>query len=83
MKALKISLSESTRPSALILGIQHHLVDLYQFCSIMPLGQKIGLPRGSHDLHRLILGKHREYQVSKPCGFRQEDLFMFSLYKPA
>ena len=25
---------------------------------------------------------HTKYQGSRPCGFRQEDFFTFSLYKP-
>ena len=25
---------------------------------------------------------HTKYQGSRPCGFRQEDFFMFSLYMP-
>ena len=25
---------------------------------------------------------YTKYQVSRPCGFRQEYVFMFSLYKP-
>ena len=25
---------------------------------------------------------HTKYQGSRPCVFRQEDFFMFSLYKP-
>ena len=29
----KIFLSETTRPRALIFGMKHHLVDLYQVCS--------------------------------------------------
>ena len=29
----KILLSETTRPRALIVGIMHHLVNLYQVCS--------------------------------------------------
>ena len=26
---------------------------------------------------------HTKYQGSMPCGFRQEDFLMFSLYKPS
>ena len=25
---------------------------------------------------------HTKYQDSMPCGFKQEDFFIFSLYKP-
>ena len=28
----KIFLSETTRPKALVFGMKHHLVDLYQVC---------------------------------------------------
>ena len=37
---LKILLSETTRPSALIFGMKHHLVDLYQVCSNYAPGAK-------------------------------------------
>ena len=33
MKTLKIFLSDTTRLRALIFGMQHHLVGLYQSCS--------------------------------------------------
>ena len=36
----KIFLSETTRPRALIFGMKHHLVDLYQDCSIYAPGIK-------------------------------------------
>ena len=32
------------------------------------------------EVHYMML--HTKYQGSKPCGFRQEDFFMFSLYRP-
>ena len=54
----KIFLSETTRPSWLIFGLWHHLVDLYQVCSNLPLGLKMGPPRGPHILHRLIKGNY-------------------------
>ena len=50
----KIFLSETTKPRALIFGMQHHLVDLYQVCSNYSRGAKNGSFRGSHVLHRLI-----------------------------
>ena len=62
-----------------------------------PLGQDHFWPQG-HNLNKLggpgsnlnKLGRgplvlvmlHTKYQSSMPCGFRQEDFFMFSLYKP-
>ena len=51
-------LSETTRPRALIFGMHNHLVDLYQVCSNYAPGAKDSPPRGSHVLHRLIMGKH-------------------------
>ena len=50
----KIFLSETTMHRALILGMKHHLVNLYQVCSNYIPGAKIGWPPGSHVLHRLI-----------------------------
>ena len=32
------------------------------------------------EVHKMML--HTKYQGSLPCGFRQEEFFMFSLYKP-
>ena len=44
----KIFLSETTRPRALIFGMWHLLVDLYQVCSnyVLSLGPKMTPPRG-------------------------------------
>ena len=50
---LKIFLSETTRPRALIFGMYYHLVDLYQLCSNYALGAK----PGSHMFH---IGLYRE-----------------------
>ena len=50
----KIFLSETIRHRALIFGIKHHLVDLYQVCSNYAPGAKNGPARASHVLHRLI-----------------------------
>ena len=38
-----------------------------------PLGGAIFGPRGI--IHKVML--HTKYQGSRPCGFRQEDFFMF------
>ena len=57
----KIFLSETIRPRALIFGMKHDLVDLYQVCS-----NYAPLPKGSHVLHRLILGKHCKSSCLKP-----------------
>ena len=38
----KIFLSETTRPRALILGMKHHLVDLYHICSNYAPGAQHG-----------------------------------------
>ena len=50
----KIVLSDATRPRALIFGMKHHLVNLFQVCSIYIPGAKNGSPLGSHVLHRPI-----------------------------
>ena len=38
----KIFLYETTRPRALIFGMKHHVVDLYQICSNYTPGAKNG-----------------------------------------
>ena len=53
----KIFLSETTRPRALIVGMQHHLVDLYKVCLNYAPRVKMASPRGSHNLLRLKYGK--------------------------
>ena len=52
----KIFLSETIRHRALIFGMYHHLVDLYQVCSKMPQGLKMARPWG----HMLTIGLYRE-----------------------
>ena len=52
---------------------------------VTPWGGPIFGPRGiiktsSVEVHMMML--HTKYQDSRPCGFRQEDFFMFSLYNP-
>ena len=32
------------------------------------------------EVHEVML--HTKYQGFRPCGYRQEEFFMFSLYKP-
>ena len=49
----KIFLSENTRPRALIFGMMHNLVVLYQICSNYTPGAKNGPTPWSHALHRL------------------------------
>ena len=56
MKTLKIFFSETARPRALIFGIYHHQVDLYQVCQIITLGKK--WPR--HWGHMFYIGLYRE-----------------------
>ena len=46
-----IFLSEITRPRALIFGMKHHLVNLYEVCSYYIPGAKNGPVPGSHVLH--------------------------------
>ena len=52
----KIFLSETTRPRALIFGMKHHLVNLYQVCLNYFPGAKNGPPRG----HMFYIGLYRE-----------------------
>ena len=53
-KACKNLLSKTIRPSALIFGMLHYRVNLYQECSNYDPGAKNGIAQGSHVLHRLI-----------------------------
>ena len=52
---MKIFLTETTRPKALIFGMKHHLVSLYQICSNYFPGIN-GPPRG----HMFYIGLYRE-----------------------
>ena len=70
MKTLKIFLSETTRPGALIFAVEHQLVDLYQVCSNYAPGAKNGPTLGSHVLHRLIMGKHEKIFLSETTSPR-------------
>ena len=70
MKPLKIFLSETTTPRVLIFGMYDKLMDLYQFVQVMPLWSKMGLPQGSHVLHRLIWEKHRKIFLSETTRLR-------------
>ena len=54
MQTLKIFLSEITRPRALIFGMQHYLMVLYQSCSNYFPGVKIGPALGRLSLHSYI-----------------------------
>ena len=65
MKTLKIFLSETTRPTALIFAMYHHLVDLYQVCSNNDPGVKNGPPQASHVLHTLKSGKREKIILSE------------------
>ena len=47
-------LSETTMPRGLIFGMWHYLVASTSFVKSMPRGPKMGMPRESHVLHRLI-----------------------------
>ena len=61
-KRQKIFLSETKRPRALIFGMKHHLVDIYQVCSdYAPWGQKWACPGG----HMLDL--YRDYMKKSFC----------------
>ena len=52
-KCEKIFLSEPTGPKALIFGIKHHLVDLYQVCSNCTPGARNDPAPGTNVTHRL------------------------------
>ena len=54
-----------SRPRALIFGMKHLLVNLYQVRSNYIPGAKNGLPQGSHVLHRHIKGKHEKVFLSE------------------
>ena len=49
----KILLSETTRLRALIFGLMHHLLDLYQVCSNYTHAAKNGVP-GGHMFYKII-----------------------------
>ena len=49
-------LSETLRPRALIFGMYHHLVDLYQSCSSYPLGPIMAPNQG----HMFYIGLYRK-----------------------
>ena len=57
-KHIKIFSSKTTMPTALIFGMQHHLVVPYKDCSYYAPEVKIGPAPGVTVLHRLIQGKH-------------------------
>ena len=54
---MKNRLSETTRPTALIFCMKHHLVNLYQVCSNYIPGANMTSPPGSHGLQRAEIGK--------------------------
>ena len=64
----KIFLSEITGPRALLFGMKHHLVDLYQVCSNDTPGAKNGPPHWSHILHRLQRENVKTSTCVKPQG---------------
>ena len=56
-KTKKIFFSETTRPTALIFGMQQWLMVLYINCAIHAPGVKFGHAPGVDSLHRLTMGK--------------------------
>ena len=56
----KIFMSETTKHRALIFGMKHHLVDLYQVCSKYTPWAKNAPPRGGGGGHMLYIGLNRE-----------------------
>ena len=57
MKTLKIFLSETRRPRALIFGMQHHIVTLYQICTNYAPGAKNGPAPGVTGSTLAYIGK--------------------------
>ena len=64
----KTSLSETTRPRALIFGLSHHLVDLYQVCSNNTRGAKMAQPRGQMFSIGLFMENLKKSSCLKPQG---------------
>ena len=62
-------LSETASPRALIFGLKHHLVNLYQVCSNYIPGTENGLPWG----HMFYIGLYRE---------KHEKIFMSETTRP-
>ena len=63
----------------------HILIKLILYKPMLHMRQGHFWPQG-HNLDRIGRGPlgdaTYQYQGSMPCGFRQEDFFMVSLYKP-
>ena len=53
-------MSETTMPRALIFGIKHHLIDLYQACSKYAPVAKMASPKG----HRFYIGLYEGHLES-------------------
>ena len=64
MKTTKIFLSETTRPRAVIFGMKHHLVDLYQVCTNYAPGAKNGSAPGGY---MFFIGI-KKFSCNKPQG---------------
>ena len=65
----KIFLSETTRPRALIFGMKHHLVDLYQVCSNYTPGAKKIFLSETTSPRALIFGmKHHLVDLYQVCS---------------
>ena len=62
----KIFLSGTTRSKALIFGMWHQLLNLYQVCSNYDPGAKNGPSPGSHVLHGLIYRNMKKSSYMKP-----------------
>ena len=61
----------------------HILKKMILYQHMWPLQQGKAWPKGQN-LNQLGRGPldGATFQISRPCGFRQEDFFMLSLYKP-
>ena len=72
----KIFLSETTRPSALIFGMKHHLVVLNQVCSNYAPGTKMAPPGGHMFYIGLYFEKHEKIFLSETIWPR---IFIFGM----
>ena len=66
----KLFLSETTRPRALIFGMKHHLVNLYQVCSNYIPWAKNGPAPGVTFNIDLLRGKHEKIFLSETIWLR-------------
>ena len=78
MKTLKIFFSETTGPTALIFGIQYHLVEFYQVCSNNSPGAKNGPAPGDTCFTWAYIGRN----MKKSSGTRPQLFLLYNLIIP-